>query len=193
MLKDQWDTLIANYTSLETGQEYQLTLAAYDDACGAYNQLLFVIDSKSLLIAEMQQALDTLQQQLPTLSDNLEQLMSKDEPWVAQFLYRAYDMARSSILRSLYQQSAASAFMLGTVTTFSVQDTSYNGLLAKSADLQATLMKQLESSTPATPVTFPRITLNKRTVPGFEKGLAERQINFQVCVSSASYVRDWHG
>ena len=184
MLKEQWEKLIANYTTLPVAKEYQLTLAAYDDACGAYNQLLLAIDSKILAIIQAQKSITALEAQLPNLQNNLDQLFAQDEPWVAQFLYRTYEMAQSGVLRNLHLQLASSNFIYGKADKFSVQDTSYNGLLAKSAQLQEDLFKQLQSTNPSTPTTFVRILLNNRTMPGFDEGMNRRQLDFTVRLCS---------
>ena len=180
MLKEQWEKLIANYTTLPVAEEYQVALAAYDDACGAYNQLLIVIDSKTLGIIEAQKSITALEAQLPNLQNKLDQLFAQDEPWVAQFLYRTYEMAQSGVLRNLHLQLASSNFIYGKADKFSVQDTSYSGLLAKSAQLQEDLFKQLQTTNPSTPTTFVRISLNNRTVPGFDEGMKRRQLDFTV-------------
>ncbi len=190
MLQQQWEKLIRNYTSLPTGEQYQLTLAAYDDACGAYNQLLFVIDSRTLAIVQAEQNIQALNEQLPRLRNSLDQLMAQDEPWVAQFLYRAYEMAKSAILRNLFQQVAASNFIHGTANRFTIHDTSHTGLLAKSAELQEGIFRQLQSMNPSAPTTFVRILLNNSTLPGFEAGLSRNRIDFQartlrICCSGA--------
>jgi hypothetical protein len=180
MVKEQWEKIIANYTTLPVAEEYQLTLAAYDDACGAYNQLLIVIDSKTLAIIQAKESIATLEAELPNLQNKLDQLFAQDEPWVAQFLYRTYEMAQSGVLRNLYMHLASSNFIYGKADKFSVQDTSYNGLLAKSAQLQEDLFKQLQTTNPSTPTTFVRILLNNRTVPGFDEGMKRRQLDFTV-------------